>query len=1168
MKNLNTFILFALLTCLSVISYGQTEDYTWFEVPKPNGATSGVTGKLSSIETSSSGDLFFIYYDNSNYELLIRKFDQLSNSWSSVYNEAITISISPVELHTYQTDGSIYIGLSSTNVPNNFYLWDFDLNSENTANIFYGEYSSMENTAAFDFVVDASTGKLYSAVEATSSTLEVDIYDIAGSYYENTSFIGEMLEQSPTIALDHINDSIVTIANGANGEYKLLKAPLQATTPTFLPFDGQDGLLFSDLLLDPTKGDEIILVEKDNSAPDIVLSHFQATGPEIFRLGELNGNMDANIVPTYSISPLHAGGSNQSTFVYGLNTTSNELVAYNVEPDGDVNQVAANNNPILESVYAEGIVFGVSDNDRLATFFHAQAGGDGTDGGRFMMTNNPPSLDAYTVNNGCLNNYSYIIEDLAFTDLDGDEIQILNNVTSSNPSIIDPSSIYVYSNPHAIEASPNGVGSVDLTIQFTDGLDTISEVITVEVVEPAEVYFTVSEISACIYDGEVDISEFVTEPGGSAFLQSEFSTSDGIIDFSELLDYNGNPNLPYTDLVDYGFIDANGCASITPLSVPLTIYDQPSADLSKINTSCGNDDGAIEALNINSPNGNFYTYWNTGAQNVTAISNLSSGTYYFNLIDEKDCKFTDQADIEASDFTLTGTITNPTCHDKTDGAIDLEVFGGSGNYSILWSTGHGSEDLSSLAAGNYTVTVTDDSGCQATRSFDLTNPQEFNIDYSTYLPNCGSLNGAINNFYSEGGVTPFTFNWSNGASTQDLNNIGQGYYEVTVTDDNDCIAEESFYLNALDAPSLYLNNKINSTCNVDNGSLDIYVSPAFGEQITSIVWSNGETTEDISGLSPGSYQVTVFQSNGCNATRSWTIENKAPTRPGICIVTVDTTTNTNLIVWEKDANNPEDISHYNIYRETANVGQYQKIDTVNHSSISVFNDVVASPKIRSWRYKISAVNECGVESNLSQSHKTIHLVINDLGGGEKGISWDNYEGFQYNTYDLLRYTDDFGWEILEAEIAITNTPYRTDMPPSQTNLDYIIEVLPPGGLCSATEGKAQDYNAARSNKPSSIFNPGDGTGDPNNSLSKEENDNYTVAVYPNPSDGLFEVAVYHKNSNEQMNMQIVDLKGQIIYNSNIKTGVNYIDLHHVQSGVYFVKIKDKEAVETLRIVVN
>jgi hypothetical protein len=245
------------------------------------------------------------------------------------------------------------------------------------------------------------------------------------------------------------------------------------------------------------------------------------------------------------------------------------------------------------------------------------------------------------------------------------------------------------------------------------------------------------------------------------------------------------------------------------------------------------------------------------------------------------------------------------------------------------------------------------------------------------------------------------------------------------------------------------------------------------------------------------------------------------------------------------------------------------IDTVHRSNISVFNDVVASPLARSWRYRISAVTNCGQESALSTPHKTIHLVMNDLGNGDFDIIWDNYEGFPYATYDLLRYTDQDGqWLPVQTAIPVNALPNTVDTPTSLPGLDYMIRVTPPGGTCVATENKAQDYNSSRSNKPRSDFNPGDGTGDPNNSIVSQENEEYTIALYPNPSDGKFEIALYHEQSNIQMTVNVVNIQGQVIYTGSIINGVNYIDLGSLDSGVYFVNVEDGNTSERMKIVLK
>jgi hypothetical protein len=197
----------------------------------------------------------------------------------------------------------------------------------------------------------------------------------------------------------------------------------------------------------------------------------------------------------------------------------------------------------------------------------------------------------------------------------------------------------------------------------------------------------------------------------------------------------------------------------------------------------------------------------------------------------------------------------------------------------------------------------------------------------------------------------------------------------------------------------------------------------------------------------------------------------------------------------------------------------------------------------------------------------MHLVMKE-NGGNVNVIWDNYEGFFYNSYDLLRRTDNQNWTVIEPGITIADLPFYQDTPPTLNGLDYMIEIVPPGGTCTATEGKAQDYNTSRSNKPSSIFNPGEGTGDPNNGLAKEENENFTVALYPNPSNGLFKISMNHKVSNAKFKMDVVDLNGKTIHQNEVQNGVNYINLQNIDAGIYFVKLYDESNSETIRIMVK
>ena len=75
-------------------------------------------------------------------------------------------------------------------------------------------------------------------------------------------------------------------------------------------------------------------------------------------------------------------------------------------------------------------------------------------------------------------------------------------------------------------------------------------------------------------------------------------------------------------------------------------------------------------------------------------------------------------------------------------------------------------------------------------------------------------------------------------------------------------------------------------------------------------------------------------------------------------------------------------------------------------------------------------------------------------------------------------------------------------------------------------------------------------------------------MYPNPSNGQFEVALYHEQSNINMAVEVVNLQGQVIYKSSINNGVNYIDLGNVESGVYFVNVEDGKTSERMKIVIK
>src|SRR5262249_49477611 len=126
----------------------------------------------------------------------------------------------------------------------------------------------------------------------------------------------------------------------------------------------------------------------------------------------------------------------------------------------------------------------------------------------------------------------------------------------------------------------------------------------------------------------------------------------------------------------------------------------------------------------------------------------------------------------------------------------------------------------------------------------------------------GGTNGAIN-LTVNGGTSPYTYAWSNGATTQDISNLASGSYTVTVNDANGCI---NISTTIVDQPVAALNSTVSAVSAVlcfggTSGSIDLSVGG--GTSPYSYAWNNGSTSQDLSNISSGSYSVTVTDANGC-----------------------------------------------------------------------------------------------------------------------------------------------------------------------------------------------------------------------------------------------------------------------------------------------------------------
>lgn len=286
------------------------------------------------------------------------------------------------------------------------------------------------------------------------------------------------------------------------------------------------------------------------------------------------------------------------------------------------------------------------------------------------------------------------------------------------------------------------------------------------------------------------------------------------------------------------------------------------ATVQKRNTNCsGNADGR---LTVSAEGGQGpYTYsWSTGCDEST-IDKLPEGNYTVTVTDTQGNEVTLTEVVEAmSHMTFSALTANPTCSGAANGTIQLLVSGGVEPYTYQWNTGATTKNITNLTGGSYRVTVTDSLGCAKDTVIQLVNPF-ISISGQPTRPGCGQSTGQIDVSVS-GGAPPYTYAWSNGATTEDITGLSTGLYSITVSDANACASQMSFFLT--ENNTLHITFKVTPTTCVDNSSGAIDLTVTGGAPPYSYVWANGSTSEDLTGLSAGLQRVTVTDAGGCAAS--------------------------------------------------------------------------------------------------------------------------------------------------------------------------------------------------------------------------------------------------------------------------------------------------------------
>ncbi len=309
------------------------------------------------------------------------------------------------------------------------------------------------------------------------------------------------------------------------------------------------------------------------------------------------------------------------------------------------------------------------------------------------------------------------------------------------------------------------------------------------------------------------------------------------------------------------YAEIQGCTSPRAVATVNVDNNGINIDLGADQTICGGSAATLTPTVTISPATSLL--WSDGSQSAF-IEATATGIYTATVTNASGCTDTDTVEVTVSAApAIADVTTNVSCGGAADGAIDLTVSGGTGPYAYEWSNAATTEDLSGISGGFYNVTVTDNgtaSNCTYVTSFQITEPAALSVNVNTTGVACNGNDGTVD-ITVQGGTPNYSYNWSTSATTEDLSNAPAGTHTVSITDANGCQITETATI-AATTPINVTIDTIYAEIMAIAGGVDITATGGSGT--FQYVWNTGATTEDISGLVAGTYDVTITDaSTGC-----------------------------------------------------------------------------------------------------------------------------------------------------------------------------------------------------------------------------------------------------------------------------------------------------------------
>ncbi|HRP82288.1 MAG TPA: gliding motility-associated C-terminal domain-containing protein, partial [Flavobacteriales bacterium] len=335
--------------------------------------------------------------------------------------------------------------------------------------------------------------------------------------------------------------------------------------------------------------------------------------------------------------------------------------------------------------------------------------------------------------------------------------------------------------------------------------------------------------------------------------------------------------------------DANGCELVVPVEVPLPTPLQLVVTATPVNCA-GSCDGTATVA-VTGGMAPFSYHWSpepAQGQGTDQVSGLCVGYFQVEVTDANNCQAVQVFVISAPlPITATAAITGPACAGQCNGAIDVDAMGGSAPLTYVWqpepAVGQGTDQVSGLCAGDWTVTITDAHGCTFDSTYTVAEPDPITVTADVEQSHCGQCDGSAQ-LHVTGGTGPYLFTWGpplNLTTTDSLlTDLCAGIYTVVVSDASGCSTQVAVPVGDEDGEVITTTDGLTSCPGECDGAVAVaYICSA---PLCTVEWTDmggnllASGTDQLTDLCAGSYLVTVTNAAGCITVDTALVAEPAP----------------------------------------------------------------------------------------------------------------------------------------------------------------------------------------------------------------------------------------------------------------------------------------------------